>query len=133
VTEFAEQIQETAHHIAALEAKYPTQEMRPWACNDHPIAMEHWKLVQRRIRLKRESGTARPALTAEQRAAVTRRLCEGKRAATSRRLRENHGQGPFPLAGIDGKPPGDPELPRNAKRRFTQGETPLIAPNGLLR
>jgi hypothetical protein len=73
-------IKETAEQIAALEAKHPEQEMRPWY-NDHPAALEHWKLVQRRIRLKKELG--KPSFTNEQRAARALRMSENH---TARRI-----------------------------------------------
>lgn len=69
-------IKETARQIAALEAQHPQQEMRPWFCNDNPIALEHWGFVQRRLKLKKELG--RPAFTVEQ------------RQVRASRMRENH-------------------------------------------
>jgi hypothetical protein len=63
-------VHEVNQQIADLEAKHPGQEMRPWVCNDHPVALEHWKLVQRRISLKYE----KPSPTVEQRLASAQRL-----------------------------------------------------------
>jgi hypothetical protein len=78
-------VKEVNEQIAALEAEHPTQEMRPWNCNDHPVALEHWKLLQRRISLKYE----KPSPTVEQRLASAQRL---RHSAISR---------PVSHAGID--------------------------------
>jgi hypothetical protein len=63
-------VKEVNQQIVALEAKHPGQEMRPWDCNDHPVALEHWKLLQRRISLKYEKSSP----TVEQRLASAQRL-----------------------------------------------------------
>ena len=104
-------LEEIIRQIAALEAKYPAQEMRPWACNDHPIAVEHWRLVQQRINLRRKLGKAKPGLTVEQRVAAGQRLREGKRAASGG-VRENGIAPRFLVEQIDAKVKGDPDLPR---------------------
>src|ERR1035437_5784960 len=65
-------VREIIRQITELEAAHPEQEMRPWACKDHPIALKHWGLVQQRIRLARTRKT--PTLTVEQRISVSKRL-----------------------------------------------------------
>lgn len=65
-------IQETEQRIMALEKRHPEQEMRPWCANDHPVALEHWGLIQRRIRLQEE--LKRPAYSAERRLAQAERM-----------------------------------------------------------
>jgi hypothetical protein len=89
-------VKEVNQQIAALEAKHPEQEMRPWACADHPVALEHWGLVQRRINLKHESR--KPTRTLEQRAGLVARL------ATARALRQNTVARQFSLSQIDDRP-----------------------------
>jgi hypothetical protein len=42
--------------------------MRPWASNDHPVSLQHWALIQRRLRLKEQ--LKKPALTPERCAAL---------------------------------------------------------------
>ena len=41
--------------LAALEAEcqsaQPEIDPRPWISNDHSLSMEHWKLIQRKLRL----------------------------------------------------------------------------------
>jgi hypothetical protein len=89
-------VKEVNQQIAALEAAHPTQEMRPWDCNDHPVALEHWKLLQRRLSLKYESR--KPTRTPEQREELVARL------ATARTVRQNPIARPFSLSQIDDKP-----------------------------
>jgi hypothetical protein len=89
-------VREVNQQIADLEAKNPGQEMRPWDCNDHPVALEHWKLLQRRMNLKYESR--KPTRTAEQRAGLVARL------ATARTVRQNAIARQFSLSQIDDKP-----------------------------
>ncbi len=58
--------------IEALEARHPDREGRdwmPWATYDHPIAVEHWKLVQERLNLRYGR-----VYTPEQREAARERL-----------------------------------------------------------
>ena len=43
-------------------------DMRPWASNDHPVSLQHWALIQRRLRLKEQ--LKKPALTPERCAAL---------------------------------------------------------------
>jgi hypothetical protein len=43
-------------------------DMRPWVSDDHPVSLQHWGLVQRRIRLKEQVKKA--GLTPERRAAL---------------------------------------------------------------
>jgi hypothetical protein len=50
--------------IEALETRHPGREGRdwmPWATNDHPLALEHWALVQRRLNLRYERTPAQKA------------------------------------------------------------------------
>jgi hypothetical protein len=63
-------LRQTCEQLAALEANHIGQEMRPWSCGDHPIAVQHWKLVQRRIKLKKQLG--RPTRSADHVAAMAR-------------------------------------------------------------
>ena len=69
-------LEEVKQQIAALEKQYPKQEWRPWVCNDHPLALEHWGLVQRRIELERTPKRA--AWTPERRKAAGERLAKAK-------------------------------------------------------
>jgi hypothetical protein len=43
-------------------------DMRPWVSNDHPVSLQHWGLVQRRLRLKEQRTKA--GLTPDQKAAL---------------------------------------------------------------
>ena len=43
-------------------------DMRPWASNDHPVSLQHWALVQRRLRLKEQ--LKKPGLSPERRTAL---------------------------------------------------------------
>ena len=43
-------------------------DMRPWASNDHPVSLQHWALVQSRLRLREQ--LKKPALTPERPAAL---------------------------------------------------------------
>lgn len=90
-------IKETIQQIAALEAKHPEQEMRPWCANDHPIALEHWGLVQRRITLQRQMK--KPTRSAEHLTAMAR----GKRESGTAPL--------FPSYQIEEKPLSGPRVP----------------------
>ncbi len=71
-------LSEVNHQIAELERRHPNQEWRPWACADDPLALEHWGLVQARIRLKREPKRA--AWTPERRIEAGKRLRQGRMA-----------------------------------------------------
>lgn len=62
-------LEEVERQIADLERKHPDQEWRPWVCNDQPLALEHWGLVQRRIALSRVASW-----TPERRKAASERL-----------------------------------------------------------
>lgn len=85
--------------IAELKGKHPNQEMCPWLCNDHPVAMEHWQLVQTRIGLKRSRI---PDFTVEQ------------REARASRMRENHAARRILYTQSADKTPSDPEVPKIA-------------------
>jgi hypothetical protein len=55
--------------LAELERTHEgSLDMRPWASNDHPVSLQHWALVQRRLRLKEQ--LKKPALTPDRRAAL---------------------------------------------------------------
>jgi hypothetical protein len=74
-------IEQVENEIAALERRHPDQEWRPWACADHPLALQHWRLTQYRIELKRVPKRA--GMTPEQRAQAGERL---RKARMSSRL-----------------------------------------------
>jgi hypothetical protein len=55
--------------LAELERPHGENvDMRPWVSDDHPVSLQHWGLVQRRIRLKEQVKKA--GLTPERRAAL---------------------------------------------------------------
>jgi hypothetical protein len=62
--------------IAAIDSELAQLEkenvdVRPWASNDHPASLQHWGLVQKRLRLKEQH---KASLTPEQRAARSERM-----------------------------------------------------------
>src|ERR1035437_2720343 len=65
-------VQEIIRQITELEAAHPEQEMRPWACKDHPIALKLGGLVQKRTRPARPGKP--PTLTGEKKTSVSKRL-----------------------------------------------------------
>ena len=70
--------------IARLEAKHPNREERdwmPWATNDDPLAVEHWKLVQERIDIQRGRS-----LSPEQRKAAGDRLAAVRKPRDTQEL-----------------------------------------------
>jgi hypothetical protein len=65
-------IERTERQIMALERQHPEQEMRPWCATDHPLALAHWGLVQRRFWLKEQ--LKKPVYTAAERQARSQRI-----------------------------------------------------------
>src|SRR5712692_10303396 len=59
--------------LARLEKTHGENvDMRPWVSNDHPISIQHWGLVQQRLKLNRE--LKKPVWTSEQRLARSQRM-----------------------------------------------------------
>jgi hypothetical protein len=55
--------------LAELERTHEENlDMRPWVSDDHPVSLQHWGLVQRRLGLKEQRKKA--GLTPERRAAL---------------------------------------------------------------
>ena len=50
--------------IEELESRHPERDGRewmPWATNDHPLAMEHWRLVHRLLDLRYDRPSRKPS------------------------------------------------------------------------
>jgi hypothetical protein len=55
--------------LAELERTHVENvDMRPWVSDDHPVSLQHWGLVQKRLRLREQLKKA--GLTPERRAAL---------------------------------------------------------------
>jgi hypothetical protein len=86
-TEAKAEIQEIALQLTELENEAAAKEVdpRPWASNDHPLAVRHWGLVQTRIALK--ELLKKPSFSPERRKAASERL------AAARKTRQNPSSG----------------------------------------
>jgi hypothetical protein len=74
-------IERTDRQIMALEKQHPEQEMRPWCANDQPVALEHWGLLQRRIRLQEQ--LKRPVYSEAELLARSQRMLSRRRPVSS--------------------------------------------------
>jgi hypothetical protein len=67
--EVREAIAAIDRELAELERTHGENvDMRPWVSNDHPVSLQHWGLVQKRLRLKEQRKKA--PLTPQQKAAL---------------------------------------------------------------
>jgi hypothetical protein len=89
-------------------------DMRPWASNDHPVSLQHWALVQSRLRLREQ--LKKPALTPERPAALV--------AAGQATLLNRANKAPSPACKSTTDSRMDPQHP---SERFSTGTFTLLA------
>jgi hypothetical protein len=94
--------------LAELERTHGENvDMRPWVSDDHPVSLQHWGLVQRRLGLREQRKKA--GLTPERRAAL---VAAGQGTRLNRASKA-----PVPAC----KSTIDPRLDPQPPERFTPG------------
>lgn len=80
------QIEAISQQLSALKTQCEAKEIdpRPWVSSDHPLSVQHWKLVQRRLALK--EVLKKPVISPERRKAASLRMAalqKGRQKAAS--------------------------------------------------
>lgn len=98
------QIEAIGQQLSALKTQCDAKEIdpRPWVSGDHPLAVQHWRLVQGRIALK--SPLKKPSFSTEKRKVM------GERLSAARHTRLERHKTAFPLL----KPSKSPQIPCGA-------------------
>ena len=68
------QIEAISRQLSALKTQCEAKDIdvRPWVSHDHPLSVQHWGFVQRRIALK--ELLKKPVMSAERRKAASLRM-----------------------------------------------------------